>query len=81
MPQRIRPDEAALITVRAVDPDASNALLTFEWRAASGSFNPSDKPVTTYRCSRLGIEPLTVSARDRQGCLSELSVPVDCIAN
>lgn len=81
MPKRIAPDEASVITVSATDPDAPDSLLVFSWSAPSGSFSSSDKPVTIYRCTRVGVEQLTVVARDRRGCTAELKIDVECVAN
>jgi hypothetical protein len=81
MPQRIAPNEAAVITVSATDPDAPDSLLTFAWSAPSGSFTASDKPVTIYRCTRVGAEQLSVVARDRRGCTTELKIDVECVSN
>ena len=81
MPQRIAPEESSLITVSASDPDAPDSQLTFSWSAPSGRFSASDESVTSYRCDRVGVEQLTVSARDRRGCASELKIDVECIAN
>ena len=79
-PQRIRPGESANIVVRAVDPDLSDKLVC-EWRAARGTFNPSDDPVTSYSCSGLGTEPLTITVTDTHGCSSAMTISVECIAN
>ncbi|HEX2670355.1 MAG TPA: hypothetical protein VHM25_05755 [Polyangiaceae bacterium] len=81
MPQRIAPNEASVITVSATDPDAPDSLLVFSWSAASGTFSASDKPVTVYHCTRVGAEQLTVVARDRRGCTTELTIDVECVAN
>ena len=80
LPQRIAPDESAFIAVRATDPDAADSLLIFAWSAMSGTFSSSDEPVTNYSCSKLGAEQLTVTAKDRLGCGSDLTISVECIA-
>jgi len=77
----IRPDESSLISVRATDPDAADSRLVFAWSAPSGSFDPSDKPVTRYRCFDLGEQQLVVTVRDRHDCTSTLIVTVQCVAN
>ncbi|HEY0467793.1 MAG TPA: hypothetical protein VGC79_26510 [Polyangiaceae bacterium] len=81
MPQRIRPNEPSVIAVGATDPDASDSQLVFAWTGTAGTFDPSDKSVTIYRCTRLGSELLTVTATDRKGCVSSLKIAVECIAN
>lgn len=81
MPQRIAPNEPSVITVSATDPDAPDSLLVFSWSAPSGTFSSNDKPVTIYRCTRVGAEQLTVVARDRRGCTTELKIDVECVAN
>ena len=80
LPQRIAPDETAFIAVRATDPDAADSLLIFAWSAMSGTFTFSDEPVTNYSCSKLGAEQLTVTAKDRPGCSSDLTISVECVA-
>jgi hypothetical protein len=81
LPERIAPSESAFIAVRATDPDAADSLLVFAWTALSGTFSASDEPVTNYSCSKLGTEQLTVTAKDDQGCSSDLTLPVECIAH
>lgn len=81
LPQRIGRDESAYVAAMATDPDAANAQLVFSWTAASGVFTVQDKPMTSYRCSRVGPEDLLVTAKDRQGCSSHLTIPVECIEN
>ena len=81
MPQRIRPNESSSITVRVTDPDAPSAQLVFQWSAPSGSFSASDESVTTYRCGELGSIVLTMTARDRVGCVSQQRIDVECVAN
>lgn len=81
MPQRIRPGESASITVRVTDPDAPDAQLVFDWTASSGTFSASDKSVTTYRCDKVGTAELTVTAKDRAGCVSQQRISVECVAN
>jgi hypothetical protein len=81
MPQRIHPEQASVIAVRASDPDAADSQLVFAWTATGGTLNPSDKSVTVYHCAQPGQEQLTVTATDRQGCVSDLTIAVECIAN
>ncbi len=81
MPQRIGPSEAALIIVRASDPDSADSSLIYAWSAASGTFSANDRPVTNYRCSEPGTESLTVTAKDAHGCISSLTIDVECVAN
>jgi hypothetical protein len=80
LPQRIPPRESALVAVRATDPDAADSLLAFRWSATSGTFSVSDKPVTNYSCLKLGAAQLTVTVTDRQGCSSDLTIGVQCVA-
>ena len=80
LPQRIAPRESAFIAVRATDPDAADSQLVFRWSATSGTFSAGDKPVTNYSCLKLGAEQLTVTVTDRQGCSSDLTIGVQCIA-
>jgi hypothetical protein len=81
MPQRIAPGEASTIIVRATDLDAPDSELVFAWSAASGAFDPRDKPMTSYRCDALGTEQLTLSAKDSRGCVSDMKIEVECVAN
>jgi hypothetical protein len=81
LPQKITPDQTAVLLVTASDPDGNDAQLVFTWSAPNGSFNPSDKPVTNYNCSKLGVQQLTISARDEQGCSSALSLSVECVGD
>jgi len=81
MPTVISPEASAFITVRATDPDASDSDLILEWSAPSGTFSAYDKAATTFRCSELGAVPLTITAIDRAGCKSALTLHIDCVAN
>jgi len=81
MPQRIPPDASSSIVVRVTDPDAPDSQLVFSWSAPSGSFSESDNPMTNYRCGQVGPVELMVTATDRVGCVSNLRIDVDCVAN
>jgi hypothetical protein len=81
LPQKITPEQTAVLIVTASDPDGNDSQLVFAWSAPNGSFNPSDKPVTNYNCSQPGIQQLTITAKDEQGCSSSLSIRVECIGN
>ncbi|HYQ03179.1 MAG TPA: hypothetical protein VER96_31110 [Polyangiaceae bacterium] len=81
MPQMVRVGENASISVHAKDPDGADSRLVFAWTASSGSFDPSDKSVTSYTCAESGVQELLITARDRPGCISSLTVLVQCIGN
>ena len=81
LPQRIRPSESALVAVRVSDPDGDDSQLVFTWSATSGAFSSSDKAVTDYSCSEVGLQQLTFKAQDRQGCSSDMTIAVECISN
>lgn len=80
-PQKIGPKVAAVVAVSASDPDATTPDLNFSWRATSGTFSASDKAVTSYVCSKLGPEQLTVTVTDQPGCSVELTINVECVAS
>jgi hypothetical protein len=79
-PQRITPGESALVAVTVTDPDGPSSELVFSWTATSGVFSASDKPVTSYTCSKLGTQQLSVVVKDRPGCTSQLSINVECVS-
>jgi len=81
LPQHILPTQSAMLAVMASDPDGADSQLVFAWSAPSGVFSERDKPVTNYKCSKLGQEQLTITAADHQGCSSTLTIGVVCIAN
>lgn len=81
MPGHVQVGDAAYIVVRASDPDAPDSSLTFAWSAAKGRFSSPDKAQTSYRCETPGVARLTVTATDRQGCESQLTLSVDCVTN
>jgi hypothetical protein len=81
MPQRIAPGEGSELMVRVTDPDAPDSQLVLAWSAASGTFSASDKRMTTYRCAELGIQHLICTAKDKPGCVSSMSIDVECVSN
>jgi hypothetical protein len=81
VPQRITLGETSVLAVRVTDPDAPDSQLIFAWSAASGSFSASDKPMTTYRCTELGSQELTLTVKDKPGCVSKLVIDVECVSN
>lgn len=78
LPQRIRPNEAASILVQGIDLDSDDNDLSYAWSATAGEFTEPARPFTEYRCEGTGPQVLTVTASDKQGCDSVLSLDVDC---
>jgi hypothetical protein len=79
-PQKIAPNVSAVVAVNASDPDSPVPDLTFAWHATSGVFSASDKAVTSYQCSKVGTQELTVIVTDRPGCSVQLTISVECVA-
>ncbi|HYQ14414.1 MAG TPA: hypothetical protein VEQ58_01610 [Polyangiaceae bacterium] len=80
LPQAIPFDSAAVIAVRAADPDADDLDLSYSWTATSGRFSEADNAVTEYRCDELGDQALTVTARDAAKCDVDLHIDVTCLS-
>ena len=78
-PQKIAPKVRAVVAVTASDPDSTASDLTFAWRATSGVFSASNKPVTDYECSKIGTQQLTVTVTDQPGCGVEFTINVECV--
>jgi hypothetical protein len=80
IPLDILPSVSAELAVYATDPDGSDASLIYSWSSPSGTFSTPNLPVTTYHCSALGRQVLTVTAEDVHGCRVDLALNVNCIA-
>jgi hypothetical protein len=79
VPQQLLPGEAALVAVRASDPDDDDRRLTYSWSASSGEFAEPGLPITEYRCAELGEQKLTVHTKDQWDCDAELHLDVTCM--
>lgn len=78
-PPQIAPEQTAELLVLAQDPDGDDAKLTFEWSATSGAFSARKRSLTEYRCGKLGVNQLHVSARDTGGCTTSIDIAVTCL--
>jgi hypothetical protein len=78
LPQALRLDEEASVVAFATDPDSGDAELTYAWSATSGDFDEPWNAWAQYRCSASGLQVLSVTTSDPDGCEKRLDFDVTC---
>ena len=80
LPQAVPLGTPAFVSARAVDPDADDLSLSYDWTSSSGTFSAPHGAVTEYRCAEAGVQTLTVVTRDIGDCDATLHVDVTCLS-
>lgn len=68
------------IAVSATATDNDGDTLTFAWSSNNGSFADSGAMNTSYACTLVGVDTITVTVDDGQGCTDAKSYDVNCLA-
>ncbi len=81
--QAAAPDGTIGASVVATDPDTTQTL-SYSWVATAGTFGDPSAASTTYTCSTVGSQTLTLTVRNgpfsSSGCAATATFLVDCVS-